>query len=137
MHHDPIIPALDNDGLRKFAWTTAALVGGAFGLCLPWLFTRPWPVWPWPVAALLLVWGAVAPATLRPVYRLWMRIGLQMNRIMTPLVLGVVFFLMVTPVAVAMRIAGRARIPRRFDQALLSYRVISRKPPSSHMEKPF
>ena len=70
------IPKLDAKGLRHFALSTGAIVAGLFGLALPWLFGWSIPWWPFVLAAVLSLWGLLAPATLRPVYRGWMSLGL-------------------------------------------------------------
>lgn len=57
----------------------------------------------------------VAPAKLRPLNILWFRLGLLLARVMNPLVLGAIFFLLITPVALAARLRGRdvLRMKRR------------------------
>jgi len=85
----------------------------------------------------LALWGALAPTSLGPVYRVWMRFGQFMHRLVSPLLLGLIFFLIVTPTGVVMRIARRRRIPMRFDRELPSYRIASRPLPRQRMEKPF
>lgn len=57
----------------------------------------------------------VAPAKLRPLNILWFRLGLLLSRVMNPLVLGVIFFVLLTPVALATRLWGRdvLRMKRR------------------------
>jgi hypothetical protein len=131
------IPELDAHGLRRFGLTTGALLAGLFGLILPWLFGRGHPIWPWGLAAVLVVWSVVAPATLGPVYRGWMRVGLLLSRITTPVILAIVYFLLFTPVAVFMRWSGRDALARRLDARAASYRVASARRPPAHMEKPF
>ncbi len=131
------IPHLDNKGLREFGLTTGAIVAGLFGLFFPWLLERSFPLWPWIILGVLAVWALIAPATLNPVYRGWMRFGLLLSRVMTPLVMGILFFLVISPVALVMRLAGRDPMQRRFDPEAASYRVTSAKPPSNKLEKPF
>ncbi len=133
--HD--IPDLDRKGLREFAFVTGGIVGVLFGLGFPWLLDRPWPLWPWVITAVLVVWGIAAPATLNPVYRGWMRFGLLLNRIMTPVILGIVYFVVITPMAVIMRIRGRDPLSRAIDRGAATYRIESQKPPIEKMEKPF
>ena len=86
------IPELDRKGLREFGLVTGAIVAGLFGLFFPWLLETGLPAWPWAVGGGLGLWALVAPASLRPVYRTWMRLGLALSRITTPLILGVVFY---------------------------------------------
>lgn len=132
--HD--IPDIDTRGLREFGITTGAIVGLLFGLLLPYLFGAQWPVWPWIVFAILATWGLVAPATLRPVYRGWMRFGLFMGRIMTPVIMTILFIVTMVPTAFILRVLGKDPMRRRFDGAN-SYREESRQPSVNNLEKPY
>lgn len=48
-----------------------------------------------------------APRLLQPLNRAWQVIGWRMGQVVSPLVLGLIFFLLITPMAVVMRIMGR------------------------------
>ena len=131
------IPELDAAGLRNFALSTGAILAVLFGLIFPWLFESRVPAWPWVVGGTLALWGVIAAPSLRPVYRGWMRFGLLLNRIMSPFILGVLFFAVLTPVALVFRIIGRDAMARKFDAGAISYRVESSKPLKDHVERPF
>ena len=131
------IPELDRIGLRKFSWIFAALVASLFGLILPWLLKRSLPWEPWVIATAFFVWGLIAPSTLRPFYRLWMRFGFVMNAIVTRIVLGTVFYVIILPIGLVFRLRRRDLLHREWDDKLLSYRVESCKTDSKHMERPF
>ena len=131
------IPELDAKGLRQFALTTAGIVVGLFGVVLPWLAGLGWPLWPWVLAAVLALWGLLKPASLRPVYRGWMRFGQLASLVMTPLVLGTVFFLVILPAGLVMRLAGNDPMHRRLDPDAASYRVPSRPMPRDSVERPY
>lgn len=60
------------------------------------------------IAVLFLLAAAIAPRMLRPVYRIWMRVGEGLAWINTRILLAVVFFLAVTPIGVLMRLLGRS-----------------------------
>jgi hypothetical protein len=66
-----------------------------------------------------------------------MRFGLLLNRIVTPVILGVLFFFIITPTSALMRLLRRDTMARSFDEEAKSYRVPSAKRPKSHMERPF
>jgi hypothetical protein len=132
--HD--IKDLDAKGLREFALTTGAIVAVLFGLFFPWLLERPIPRWPWVIAGVLVVWGLAAPATLKPVYRGWMRFGLLLSKVTTPLIMGAVFFLVITPMGLWRRMAKKDPLARAFEPGG-SYRVPSHKAPIRNLEKPF
>lgn len=70
---------------------------------------------------LLMVMGALTPAMLDPLERLWMRIGHGLGVINTRILLGLVFFVLVLPIGVVMRLVGADRCGSRFDKALKSY----------------
>ncbi len=55
------------------------------------------------MGALLILGAAVLPAKLKPVERAWLAMALQMSRVMTPIVMGVVYFLVLTPIALLIR----------------------------------
>lgn len=131
------IPELDQRGLREFGLTTGAVVVVIFGLVFPWLFDRDWPAWPWAIAAALWLPALVRPMLLRRIYRGWMRFGLLASRVMTPLVLGIVFFGMISPMALFRRLFGKDPMQRALDPDRKSYRVASAKSPHEKLERPF
>ena len=131
------IPELDQKGLRNFSWMFAVVVVSFFGLILPWLLNRDWPWEPWVIAAVFFAWGSIAPSTLRPFYRLWMRFGFVMNAIMTRIILGVVFYGVILPFGFIFRVRGKDPMDRKWNHKLHSYRVASRKTSATDMEKPF
>lgn len=123
--------------LRKFALIMAGMTGLIFGLLLPWLWGFGWPLWPWAVAALFVVWGILWPAGLNPVYRLWMRFGLAVGWVNSRIILGVVFYLLFTPIGLAMRLAGNDPMRRKLQADAVSYRIQSTHPPPEHLERPY
>lgn len=131
------IPELDRNGLREFGLTTGAAIVGIFGLAFPWILDLEWPAWPWIIAAPLWAMALLQPLWLRPVYRAWMQFGLLASRVMTPLVLGIVFFAMISPMAMVRRLAGKDPLHRGLDPEQESYRIRSKKHPREKLEKPF
>ena len=132
--HD--IPELDRKGLRDFGLTTGGIIAVLFGLFFPWVFERALPWWPWAVFAVLGTWGLVAPLSLRPVYRGWMKVGLILNKFMTPLIMSLVFYLVITPVSVIKRLFGKDAMARKFSDAD-SYRVPSEPPKPENLKRPY
>ena len=47
------------------------------------------------------------PDLLLPFNKLWMTIGLLIGKIISPIILGIIFFLLITPIAIIMRVLGR------------------------------
>ncbi len=135
MAHDEI-KELDARGLRNFALTTGGIVVLVFGLLVPWLLGHFIPRWPWVIGGVLVVMGMTVPAALQPVYRNWMKFGLLMSKVTTPLVMGVAFYTVLTPMGLIRRLLGMDSLARKFDSST-SYRVASRKAPTKNLEKPF
>ena len=133
----PSIPELDRKGLREFALLSSTIIAALFGLVLPWMLDLGLPMWPWVVAGVLSGWGIIAPASLRPVYRGWMRIGLLLSRVTTPLLMGLVYFLLLVPVGAIMKVLRNDPLRRSLDDKTPSYRVASEQPPKDHMENPY
>jgi O-antigen/teichoic acid export membrane protein len=131
------IPELDARGLRQFALSTGGIVAVLFGLILPWLFDAGLPSWPWVLAAILAVWGLAAPKSLGPVYRGWMRFGLAISRVTTPLILTLVFFLVFTPAGLIMRLTGHDPMQRRLSPDAASYREPSQAAAPESIERPY
>jgi hypothetical protein len=131
------IPELDRKGLRDFGLVTGGIVAIVFGLFFPWMLARPWPLWPWVLFGLLGGFGLVAPLSLRPVYYVWMRFGLLLNKVTTPLILGIVFFLVISPLGLLRRLSRNDPMARTFDSKARSYRVASREKPPDQLERPF
>jgi len=121
--------------LREFGFVMAAAIAGVFGLLLPFLFDRAWPVWPWPVALVFLIVGVLFPQGLKHVYVWWMRFGMLLGRITTPLLLGVLFYLVITPIGLVRRLFGGDSMHKATDGD--SYRIRSQQPDNEHMERPF
>lgn len=123
--------------LREFGLVMAGAFGGIFGVFLPWLFSAEWPVWPWPVAGLFLISGLVAPLILRPAFKAWMKFGHLLSHIMTPFILGILFYIIITPVGLIRRVFGHDSMRRDSSEKVDSFRQDSVQPDSNRMERPF
>jgi hypothetical protein len=84
------------------------------------------------LAGAFLLSGLLAPGLLTPLNKLWFQLGLAMGRIVSPIVLGVLFFIVITPVAIFMRIIGRDELKLK-KQNVSSY-WIERTPPGPEPE---
>lgn len=92
----------------------------------PVVFGRPVRWWPVAVAAVILALAIAQPALLGPPNRLWMRLGRLMHALVTPVVLGVLFYGTITPVGTIMRLAGRDPMQRRFEPDAHTYWIARR-----------
>ncbi|PTN11174.1 SxtJ family membrane protein [Nitrosomonas aestuarii] len=122
--------------LRKFGFVTAGMLVLFFGLLIPWIWGFAWPTWPLIAAAILTTMALIAPASLRPVYKIWMRFAEMLGWINTRIILGLIFFLLFLPVGLIMRIFNDP-MRRKLDQTVGTYRVPSKSPKHENMEKLF
>ena len=86
---------------------------------------RPWFLG---AAALVAAVTMARPQALAMPNRLWMKLGLALARIVSPVAMGVLYFLVFTPFGVAMRLAGKDPLRLKRDAAARTY-WIDRDPP--------
>ena len=67
------------------------------------------------VATLLVILGK--PSLLLPFNRGWMWIGYLLGRVISPVVLGVIFFFLITPIALIFKISGRDELRLKLSKA--------------------
>jgi hypothetical protein len=60
-----------------------------------------------------------------------------MSRFTTPLIMGAVFFLVITPTALIMKVSGKDPMRRKLTQDQTTYRVASRKAAREAIERPY
>ena len=132
------VPTLDRQGLRKFGLTTGAIVVVLFALFFPWVFdAASMPIWPWVIAGLLWLPALIKPDSLRPVCAAWMKIGHAIGWVNTRIILGLVFYILVLPMGLIMRLFGKDPMARKYDASASSYRVESVSEPKDRLEKPY
>jgi len=111
---------------RELRWFGLLLLAvfAVFGGVAWWRFEAP-------AAARILVGVGLGLAVIhaavrslrRPLYDLWMRLTWPLGWAVSHLVLAVIFYGIIAPMGIAMRIFGRDRLTRRFDAAAESYWV--------------
>jgi hypothetical protein len=111
---------------RSFGLVMAA-VAAIFG-CLPLLRLAPPHWWLIGIAVAFAAFALVVPRALYPLNYLWFRLGLLLHRVMSPLIIGAVFFLCVTPIGLILRLVGKDVLSLRRRADLASY-WIARDPP--------
>jgi hypothetical protein len=90
----------------------------------------------WWSLAIALGFAAVAtarPGLLAPLNRLWFKFGLLLNSIVSPLVMGLLFYLIITPFALFMRLTGKDLLHLKRDPEARSYWIL-REPPGPSPE---
>ncbi|MGH8548672.1 MAG: SxtJ family membrane protein [Methylococcales bacterium] len=135
-----IVPEIDIRGLREFGFVTATIIGLLFGFFFPVIvFENPVPELP-PAFQVSITLAAVAlllPIVLKPIYIIWMGIGYVLGWINTRILLGLVFYILFTPVALLLRLLRIDPMRRNFDEDTTSYKQPSTLSPKQQMEKPY
>ena len=111
---------------RRFGLTLAGL-GAAIGAARLWR-GQPYAVW-WIAAALILAFlGLFWAVPLRPLNRLWLRLGLLLYRVVNPVVMALLFYTTIVPIGLLMRLRGKDLLRLRRDPEATSYWLV-RDPP--------
>jgi hypothetical protein len=122
--------------LRQFG----LLVGGVFSIIGLWpMFLRGEPLRLWAVVlgSLLILSGSLVPTWLAPVHRGWMWVGHVLGWINTRIILGVIFYGLITPIGIAFRMLGKDTMRQSFSDTSSTYRVNRQPRPRSHMKFQF
>lgn len=77
--------------------------------------------WALVAAAIVASAAALAPALLSPLNRLWTTFGELLRRLMSPLILAFIFFVVLTPLGLLMRLFGKDLLRLRLDRHATSY----------------
>ena len=111
---------------RAFGWVMTAF----FGLVGLWPLVHGHAVRGWSLilAAAFALAVIVMPRALAPLNRAWTWLGALLHKITNPLVLGVAFYIVVAPIGLLMRLAGRDPLRLKRDDKAASY-WIARQPP--------
>lgn len=105
--------------LKEFGYTVGivALVLGVFAL---WRGKAPAPYLT-TAGCLLIAFGRFAPALLLPFQKAWMALGLVLGFFVSRIILVILFYGVVTPIGLVMRLLGRDILDERIDRAATTY----------------
>lgn len=122
--------------LRSFG----LLVGGVFSLIGTWplLLQGESPrLWALGLGGTLMLLGLVAPWFLAPLQRGWMQLGHILGWINTRILLGVVFYGLITPMGILFRLLGKDVMRQAMTQDSPTYRVLRKPRLKGHMKYQF
>jgi hypothetical protein len=122
--------------LRQFGF----LVGGVFAVIGLWpiVFHGESPrLWAMILGSLLIVLGAVVPQSLKQVHLGWMKVGHVLGSINTTIILGIIYYLLITPMGIVMRLMGKDSMHRALAKETTTYRVVRAPRSPQHMRNQF
>jgi len=92
-------------------------------------------IWVLVVALLFLVLGLLNSKILTPLNKLWFNFGILLGKIVSPLIMGIIFFLIVTPIGLLLKILGKDILKLSYDDGKTYW--IEKNSPISNMKKQF
>ena len=137
MEHRPTVEPAQGSSDRSFGFVFT-IVFALVGLW-PLLQGHELRLWALALAAAFLLAALLRPVLLSPLNRIWYRFGMLLHAIVSPVALGVIFFLGIVPMGLLMRALGRRPLNLAFDRDAQSYWV-KREPPgpeAKSMSDPF
>ena len=92
-------------------------------------------IWSSIIAIIFLILGLINSKVLTPLNKLWFKFGLLLGKIVSPLIMGIIFFLVVTPTGLIMRIIGKDLLNLKFNKKKSYW--IEKSGPKSKMKNQF
>lgn len=125
---------ITNKQLTNFGLILSAGIAIIFGIILPYLKTNQVLFWPIITGGVILFFSICFPRALKLIYTPWMALGNILGTINTNIILGLIYYLLITPFGLTLRLFSR----KNQDHANNSYKKINKEQSSpKHMERPF
>ena len=96
---------------------------------------NPFRLWSLPISIIFLVLGLLNSKLLNPLNIVWVKFGELLGRIIAPIVMAIIYFIIVTPIGLFMRLIGKDLLNIKFSKANTYW--IKRKKKIGSMKKQF
>lgn len=121
--------------LRQFGLVFGAFCAIIFGIAFPYIKYSTYFLSPLILGAFLIIIGLFLPMALKPIHFLWLKIGFILGWINSRIILGFIFYVIMTPFSLIMRLFGYDPMNRKVKLKMKSY--CEKKQKVSKMEVPF
>ena len=101
----------------------------------PIIYDESLRVWSLIISFVFLILGLINSKILAPLNKIWFQFGLLLGRIVSPVIMGIIFFLVVTPIALIMKIIGKDLLNLKFNKGKTYW--IEKNGPKSSMKNQF
>ena len=92
-------------------------------------------IWSLIISFIFLVLGLINSRILTPFNRLWFKFGLLLGKFISPIIMGIIFFIVVTPIGIIMRLFKKDLLNLKFNKKETYW--IDKKGPKSKMKNQF
>ena len=92
-------------------------------------------LWSLIISIVFIVLGIINSNLLKPLNKLWFKFGLLLGKIISPIVMGIIFFIVVTPIAILMRLLRKDLLKLKFNKNNSYW--IQKSGPKSKMKNQF
>ena len=92
-------------------------------------------IWSAIISLIFLVLGLLNSKILTPLNKLWFKFGIFLGKIISPIIMGIIFFLVVTPIGLLMRLLGKDLINLKYNNNKSYW--IEKNGPKSKMKNQF
>ena len=92
-------------------------------------------VWSVIISLIFLILGLLNSKILTPLNKLWFKFGILLGKLVSPLIMGIIFFLVVTPIGLIMRLLGKDVLNLKYDKNKTYW--IEKNGPKSKMKNQF
>ena len=92
-------------------------------------------IWSLVISFVFLVLGLINSKILTPLNRLWFKFGLLLGKFISPLIMGIIFFIVVTPIGIIMRLLKKDLLNLKYNKKETYW--IDKSGPKSKMKNQF
>ena len=92
-------------------------------------------IWSLIISIIFLILGLLNSKILAPLNKIWFKFGILLGKIVSPLIMGIIFFLVVTPIALLMRLFGKDVLNLKYNNNKSYW--IEKNGPKSKMKNQF
>tara|TARA_Y100000816_G_scaffold282415_1_gene258096 strand:- start:545 stop:928 length:384 start_codon:yes stop_codon:yes gene_type:complete len=92
-------------------------------------------IWSLIVSLIFLILGLLNSKILTPLNKMWFKLGLFLGKIISPLIMGIIFFIVVTPIGIIMRLFNKDLLNLKYNKEKSYW--IKRVGPKSKMKNQF
>ena len=92
-------------------------------------------IWSLIISIIFLILGLLNSKILAPLNKIWFKFGILLGKIVSPLIMGIIFFLVVTPIGFIMRLLGKDVLNLKYNKNKSYW--IEKNGPKSKMKNQF